>query len=81
MAKKDMTVEFEYDTENENFIEFNNITEEIVINWCKENLDHETIEAEVQSDYDAQLEAKNEANTVTTDLPENFVPRGTPRHI
>lgn len=81
VAKKDMTVEFEYDTENENFIEFNNITEEIVINWCKENLDHESIEAEVQSDYDAQLEARNEVNTVTTDLPENFVPRGTPRHI
>ena len=35
----------------------------------------------MQSDYDAQLEAKNEVNTVTTELPENFVPRGTPRHI
>ena len=77
-AQKNISVEFTYDKTDENFIPFNEISEENVVNWAKEIIDYESIENEVLTDYNEQLSEAEQTNAVSDEFPENFRPLPPP---
>jgi hypothetical protein len=56
------------DPEAPDFIPFRDLTEAQVVQWVKDSVDVETIEAQVQSVLDAKI-AKREAREVLSGLP------------
>ena len=70
-SQKSIEVEFTYNPNNEDFISFNDLTEENIVNWARQLVDFETIENEVLQDYNSEL-LKISENNVSEDLPESF---------
>lgn len=57
-------------SESEGFVPFEELTESLVIQWVKDNVDVSSIETEVQNLLDSKLE-KLERRTTTSGLPWN----------
>ena len=55
---------------NEDFIPFNNLTEEIVLAWVKSKIDYYSIELDVKSKIDNKISILNN-NTTDNKLPWN----------
>lgn len=72
-AQKNISVEFTYDTTNPNFIDFNQIKEENVVNWAKEIIDYQAIENEVLENYNAEVLKLAEQQLTSEDFPKNFI--------
>jgi len=77
-ASKNVSVEFTYDDTDENFIPFNELTEENIVTWAKEIIDYQTIESDVLEDYNNQVSEAEQTNEVSDSFPENFRPLPPP---
>ena len=77
-ASKNVSVEFTYDETDENFMPFNEITEENIVTWGKEIIDYKTIESDVLEDYNNQKSEAEKTNIVSEEFPENFKPLPPP---
>lgn len=58
-------------SESEGFVPFEELTESLVIQWVKDNVDVSSIETEVQNLLDSKLE-KLEQRTTSSGLPWNI---------
>ena len=70
-SSRKIFLNFEYDTSDEKFIQFDNLKKTDVIEWVKSTLDSQVVEAEVLSDFELKLEKSK--NLKTSNLtPSNW---------
>lgn len=75
-SSRKIFLNFEYDTSDEKFIQFDNLKKTDVIEWVKSTLDSEVVEAEVLSDFELKLEKSQ--NLKTSNLtPSNWQQKTT----
>lgn len=65
-------VQLEGDSDDPNFIPYNNLTEQIVLDWVKQKVDVETIEAQILEELTAK-QASKPTNQIKTGLPWHSV--------
>ena len=73
-SSKFIFLNFEYDTSNNEFIQFENLKKTDVINWVKSTLDSQEVEAEVLKEYKLKLKKSKELET-SNSTPPNWQPK------
>lgn len=65
-------VQLEGDSDDPNFIPYNDLTEQIVLDWVKQKVDVETIEAQILEELTVK-QASKPTNQIKTGLPWHSV--------